>query len=280
MVSGIGYKAYNFTCVGASHKRSGKPCQDASLSVNKPEYILTAVCDGHGGDDYFRSDKGSDFAVKAVASCVGDKDFLPMLRDAAGDPDRVNDMLIQLEKSIISTWNDMVNAHYKANPFTLEELENVSPRTRFYYSIGDGIECAYGTTMIANVVTDSFWFGMHIGDGECVEVDGTGHYLHPIPADDACVYNYTTSICDRKAIYNMRHHFSTNMPDALFIGSDGVDNCFADAQKLHDFYAQVKKSFTEQEESIALLDLIEYLPRMSQKGSGDDISIGIIVQKA
>ena len=44
------YKAYNFTVMGASHKKARRPCQDASLSLNKEEYILTAVCDGHGGN--------------------------------------------------------------------------------------------------------------------------------------------------------------------------------------------------------------------------------------
>ncbi len=278
MVNNSGYKGYNFTVIGASHKKSRKPCQDASISLNKPDYILTAVCDGHGGEDYFRSDRGSDFAVKAVKKCLDDRDIFPMLEKYSNDKNKINEMLIQLEKSIISLWNDLVQSDYENNPFTDDELEPVNPQIRFRYSIGDKIEYAYGTTMLVNVLTDKFWFGLHIGDGECTALSFDGEFSHPIPHDDNCVYNYTTSICDRKAIYNMRHHFSTELPQALFISSDGVDNCFASADKLHNFYTAIHNSFRNSDESIAILELLEYLPRMSQKGSGDDISLGIILK--
>lgn len=279
MVSNPGYKAYNFTVMGASHKKVRKPCQDASVSINKSDYILTAVCDGHGGDDYFRSDRGSDFAVKAVTRCMNDRDILPMLEKYADDKAKINEMLIQLEKSIISSWNDLVEDDYTSDPFTDEELEPVNPQMRLRYAIGDKIERAYGTTMLVNVITDKFWFGIHIGDGECVTVDESGNFIHPIPRDDNCMFNFTTSICDRKAIYNMRHYFSTTLPTALFIGSDGVDNCFVSDEKLHDFYSMIMKSFRDSDESIAIFELLEYLPRMSQKGSGDDISLGIILKQ-
>lgn len=279
MVNNIGYKAYNFTVIGASHKKAKKPCQDASISLNKDGYAMTAVCDGHGGEDYFRSDRGSDFAVNAVKQCMADKDFLPTLKKFAYDKQKTDDMLVQLEKSIISVWNDFVQKDFEENPFTEKELENVNPQMRFRYSIGEKIECAYGTTMLLNVITDSFWFGIHIGDGECVELNYDGAFNHPIPHDENCVYNYTTSICDRTAIYSMRHHFSTTLPKALFIGSDGVDNCFISNDKLHDFYATVCRSFAENDESMAIFELLEYLPRMSQKGSGDDISLGIILKE-
>ena len=273
------YKAYNFTVIGASHKKARRPCQDASVSLNRDDYILTAVCDGHGGEDYFRSDRGSEFAVKAVRKCMNDENIIPMLTYYANDEIKVNEMLLQLEKSIISEWNDLVENDYADEPFTDEELEQVNPRMRFRYAIGEKIECAYGTTMLVNVVTDDFWFGIHIGDGECVSVDHDGNFEHPIPHDNNCVFNYTTSICDRTAIYNMRHHFSTTLPKALFIASDGVDNCFENHNKLHDFYSMVMKSFDDYSETGAIVELLEYLPKMSLKGSGDDISLGIILGK-
>ncbi len=273
------YKAYNFTVIGASHKKARRPCQDASVSLNRDDYILTAVCDGHGGEDYFRSDRGSEFAVKAVRKCMNDENIIPMLTYYANDEIKVNEMLLQLEKSIISEWNDLVENDYADEPFTDEELEQVNPRMRFRYAIGEKIECAYGTTMLVNVVTDDFWFGIHIGDGECVSVDHDGNFEHPIPHDNNCVFNYTTSICDRTAIYNMRHHFSTTLPKALFIASDGVDNCFENHNKLHDFYSMVMKSFDDYSEMGAIVELLEYLPKMSLKGSGDDISLGIILGK-
>ena len=32
-------------------------------------------------------------------------------------------------------------------------------------------------------------------------------------------------------------------------------------------------------ESFAILELLDYLPKLSQKGSGDDISLGIILRQ-
>lgn len=273
------YKAYNFTIMGSSHKKNRKPCQDASLSVNHEDYILTAVCDGHGGEDYFRSDRGSDFAVRAVKQCMKDRDILSMLSLYADDEVKIDEMLIQLEKSIISRWNDMVALDYEGDPFTMEELESVDPKMRMRYAVGEKIEYAYGTTMIVNVVTDEFWFAIHIGDGDCVTVDRHGNFDHPIPQDARCRLNLTTSICDRTAIYNMRHHFSKELPKALFISSDGVDNCFISNDKRHSFYSAIMDSFDNMDESFAILELLDYLPKMSQKGSGDDISLGIILRR-
>ena len=65
----------------------------------------------------------------------------------------------------------------------------------------------------------------------------------------------------------------------MFIASDGVDNCFAGHDKLHDFYSMIMKSFSDSSEMGAIVELLEYLPKMSQKGSGDDISLGIILKK-
>ena len=195
------------------------------------------------------------------------------------DEVKIDEMLIQLEKSIIAKWNDLVAADYADDPFTDEELENLDPKMQLNYATGQKIEYAYGTTMLVNVVTDEFWFGIHIGDGECVTVDHRGNFDHPIPHDKKCMLNLTTSICDRTAIYNMRHHFSRKLPKALFIASDGVGNCFINDEKLHNFYSMIMNSFDNMSESGAILELLDYLPKMSQKGSGDDLSLGIILRK-
>lgn len=61
-----GIQTLSHSCQGESHKSSGKPCQDASFAVNREAYAMAIVSDGHGGPRYFRSDKGSAFAVEAA----------------------------------------------------------------------------------------------------------------------------------------------------------------------------------------------------------------------
>lgn len=66
MVSGI-----YFSCQGESHKATDKPCQDFSLSYATSSGIAVAiVCDGHGGERYFRSQYGAKFAAKVTDEAV------------------------------------------------------------------------------------------------------------------------------------------------------------------------------------------------------------------
>ena len=55
---------------GASHVRSGMPCQD-SLRIEEVSSKLSiiAAADGHGSDKSPRSDRGSTIAVKCILCC-------------------------------------------------------------------------------------------------------------------------------------------------------------------------------------------------------------------
>ena len=101
----------------------------------------------------------------------------------------------------------------------------------------------------------------------------------PVPVDEKCFLNLTTSLCDEQAIDNIRHFFSDTVPAAVLVGSDGIDDCFAGAEKLYGFYRVILSSFKEKDEETAKTELIDYLPRLSEKGSGDDISIGMVADK-
>ena len=57
-------------CKGYSHEASGKPCQDFVYSESTPELSMAIVSDGHGGERYFRSDKGSQFVVEIAAQSI------------------------------------------------------------------------------------------------------------------------------------------------------------------------------------------------------------------
>lgn len=65
---------FNVTCMGASHVKNGKPCQDYSLSWQSEDNAnqVVVVCDGHGGDTYVRSDKGSELAARIALRNIQD----------------------------------------------------------------------------------------------------------------------------------------------------------------------------------------------------------------
>ena len=64
-------ECYNFSCQGESHKASNKPCQDFSYSaVTDSGMSIAIVCDGHGGNRYFRSDIGAKYAAEVTLEAV------------------------------------------------------------------------------------------------------------------------------------------------------------------------------------------------------------------
>lgn len=270
------YRAFHLTVIGASHIKSGTVCQDCSQSCEKTECRLVVVCDGHGGADYFRSDRGSKLAAATFTDCMENPDLIAALSAAATEKQRKS-RIEQLIKSIIARWNSLVEQDMRQHPFDEDELSGVSEKARRRYEAGERLQAAYGTTLIGAVLAEDFWLGLQIGDGKCVVVSETGEFTQPIPWDEECFLNVTTSLCDENAAKEFRFCFSRTLPAAVFIGSDGIDDCFAGNERLYDFYRVTLKSFAQTDEETAIAQLKEYLPTLSEKGSGDDMSVGILV---
>ena len=264
------------TVIGATHIKNGTVCQDCSQSCEKTECRLVVVCDGHGGADYFRSDRGSKLAAAAFTDCMENPDLIAALSAAATEKQRKS-RIEQLIKSIIARWNSLVEQDMRQHPFDEDELSGVSEKARRRYEAGERLQAAYGTTLIGAVLAEDFWLGLQIGDGKCVVVSETGEFTQPIPWDEECFLNVTTSLCDENAAKEFRFCFSRTLPAAVFIGSDGIDDCFAGDERLYDFYRVTLKSFAQTDEETAIAQLKEYLPTLSEKGSGDDMSVGILV---
>ena len=274
------YKAFDVRSIGASHIKSGKPCQDYSFSSHGDKFAVAIVCDGHGGDKYVRSEIGSKLATEicseAIKSLFGKR--IDSQTAMAKFHPNAEATLQQLASFIIFKWREALEEHFAGNPFTVDEFEHLSDKDKTSLSSTDGWVSAYGTTLIAAVRTSEFWFGLHIGDGKCVVVSETDDYLQPIPWDDKCFLNATTSLCDEKALERFRVFFSTEKPPkAIFVASDGVDDTFGTDEALHGFYKSVMQLFTEKVFDEAKTELQTFLPGLSAKGSQDDISIAGII---
>ncbi len=265
---------FNISVQGASHIKKEQECQDASYSFKDDEKVIAIVADGHGSAEFLRSAMGSE-----IATIVGSLEIKKFLEKTSFNDMRANsdEKLLELQKSITASWNEQVRIHYENNSFTIDEIEKIPKKFQKDYLAGFKIEKAYGTTFIAIVITNNYWFGIHIGDGKCVAVSPDGRFLQPIPWDKKCFLNATTSICDDNALDNFRSFYSEKLPVAIFIGTDGVDDCFTSNELLHKFYKTVLYSFSHEEFSKAKKELYDYLPRLSAKGSGDDISIAAIM---
>lgn len=279
------YKSFNISQIGASHIKRGTECQDASISFSNEDYSIIIVCDGHGGDNYVRSSKGSDIAKEVAFENI--KKFIEdfkKIETIEKDKEYYNRLMYSLKASIILSWNEKVKEDLSKNPFIEDELDKVSEGARKRYLNGkpENSYGAYGTTIIAVACTENYCFAIQIGDGKCIFINSDGEISQPVPVDDKCFLNVTTSICDEDAIDSFRHIFikkseSQSLPIAVFIGTDGVDDSFQNDQQLYELYRTVLYSFSNTEFEEAYKELENYVPTLSKYGSGDDISIASIL---
>lgn len=113
-----------------------------------------------------------------------------------------------------------------------------------------------------------------IGDGKCVALRKDGTPWEPIPWDDRCFLNKTTSICDTDALSRFRCCYGgiDTAPVAIFLGSDGIDDSFGEEENLYNFYIQLAKGFSQDGHEATVRDLKQSLPVLSKRGSQDDMS--------
>lgn len=103
-------KVANISIRGYSHILGGKECQDNSISWQEKQYDAVIVCDGHGGEKYFRSAIGSRFACEAGKKMISA--FMDYVLNNDGIKTSWDTLISQLEISIINEWNELVRNHF------------------------------------------------------------------------------------------------------------------------------------------------------------------------
>ncbi len=291
-------------CTGESHIVAGKLRQDYSLANSTDFITIGIVCDGHGGERYFRSHLGARAAADAARKCA--EEFVrnadeSLFRDApftllgtaaaeaekkkSGRSDVRDALFRQLFASIIYDWRENVVSNAKANPVSDNERKKVPQEHIEAFEKKDsdgnrtGIEKTYGCTLICFVQTKSYWFAFHIGDGKCISFsagkDGHISWEEPVPEDKECFLNTTTSICDANAINEFRYCYGgrNTFPLAVFLGSDGIDDSFGEDSNLANFYVQILKKIVRSSPDEAKSELDSTLCELNKHGSKDDKSV-------
>jgi hypothetical protein len=189
--------------------------------------------------------------------------------------DDVNRNLCQLEKCIISRWGDEVYEDFLQHPYSDEEIAKLPPDWGFE----DSVYSVYGTTLLLAAVTEKYWFGIQIGDGKTAELTTAGEWREPVPWDENCFLNATTSICDENAADEFRHFFSETLPAAVFLCTDGVSESYKNKDDFHAVltgYARVL-ALGPKPKSRKVLQKI--LPEITAGGNGDDVSLAVLYSK-
>lgn len=285
-------KVYNYSCQGESHKATDKECQDYSCTLSDADkgLYVAVVCDGHGGDTYFRSAVGAkaaaDITLSTVSTFVADWDCTPIKGssfsqfgtiDSQESPNAIDKVFRQLFASIYIQW--LARIKEDANRAVTEwEERNVKLEHLQILQDPDRIVKVYGCTLMAYIQTPDYWFAFHIGDGKCVMIDHNMEFVQPIPWDERCFLNKTTSMCDKEPIGEFRYCFEADghFPSAMFLGSDGLDDTFGDGEKLYNFYGNIIKEIHDNGLASVMSSIQEALPHLSKVGSKDDMSVAFV----
>lgn len=311
------FRSFSVTHKGVKHGDS-IPCQDASAHLDFDTGAIAIVADGHGSSRCFRSDRGSQIAVEItknrIFAFVKETPELPrdMTTHIIGrngiEVSESKILLGNLVKRIIDGWFMAVMEDEEEHPLIDDtSLQGLAERYRTRFINDRDYRChAYGTTLIAAAVVEGYWFAFQVGDGKCVVVYEDGSWDLPLPRDDNCKHNITSSICDDDSLSNFRYWFGfknqggayteygygihgqskdyireiNHPPVAIFIGSDGVEDSYpwVDNDKyVINFYRN--RFITLQESGFEPFkeELDGFVKRFAHRESTDDVSIALII---
>jgi serine/threonine protein phosphatase PrpC len=249
---------------GASHGRAGKPCQDRVLVRHRggdaggaQELVAVAVADGHGSSRH--AEDGARIAVEVAT------EQLVHFYETLGREQRAHLGLILerarmlLRRNIVREWVRQVG---------LQAGKEVCPE----------LLREYGATLLFVLVTREFVLLGHLGDGDILWVDAAGEVRRPIPRDEAAFADETPSLCQPEA--DLYLHMTIRPRPAgevlLLLCSDGYANSYADDATFErigaDYLALVRsRGFA------AVLELLpQFLSQVSERGSGDDVTLGLV----
>ena len=301
------YRSFSVTHEGAKHE-AGVPCQDASAHNDELENTaLAVVADGHGSSRCFRSDIGSAKAVDVAQKTV--ERFIINVTDVITDPEDFRAELNGIVKQIINKWFAAVMKNEETNPLQNDSrIEGITEKYKDRYINDIDYRChAYGTTLTVAAMGKDYWFGFQVGDGKCVVLYEDGSWDTPIPWDDRCSFNTTTSICDDDSLSGFRYWFGisdgtggyteygygiegqakdyppikkTSRPLAIFIGSDGVEDSYprVDNDKyVVNFYRNRVICLAERGFDSFNEEIDGFAKRFADRESTDDVSIAGII---
>ncbi len=260
---------------GAAHLRAGRPNQDAAgCWCGEDGSVVLAVADGHGGDAYFRSDRGARFAVEEAVGACRDLDarLAPM---AIRDGVRHGRLGQELAREIVRRWQRRVEEDRDDE----EADPEVRPRRR---PAPTGSTRPYGTTLIvALAVGADLVLLLQCGDGDVLAVAGDGAVDRPLPSDERSFGNETASLCLPEAWTEFRSRLldADELPAMLLLATDGYANSYADDDAFRPVARDLFLAVTEDGEEAVGAALPAWLAETSEGGSGDDITAGLLVRR-
>ncbi|HEX8370604.1 MAG TPA: PP2C family serine/threonine-protein phosphatase [Pyrinomonadaceae bacterium] len=279
----VQWRVIGETVPGASHLRAGIPNQDSLLYVRESSRdlpVVVSVSDGHGSPKCFRSDRGSQFAVKKAAYLVSE--FLDERRGGF-DLAEIESEKDYLSKEFVKRWREAVEGDLKKEPFTEKEFENLEKKSdaKARKLVEENPLLAYGATSLTVAVEEDFILYLQLGDGDILNVSAAGEVIKPLAEDPRLLANETTSLCLPKAEKDFRFLVqkisAAESPAMILLSTDGYLNSFSSEAGFFQAGTDILQMLASEDGFEAVNDNLKgWLEEATQMGSGDDCTVAII----
>lgn len=280
---------------GVTHVRKNMPNQDAFRCLERPDYTILAIADGHGSQMHFRSAIGSTFAVEVAVK------HLTAYAQTLDKQYSVEELEL-LKKEIYSDWVDACKTYTIEHPIEIETSskeihridkgrtsEKVSEyKTKDFerniilnerealYVLSHPIT-VYGSTLIASLVTKEGTVILKLGDGDLRLV--YKELPFQIFEDEPELYgNQTFSLSSKDALEHFQITYLDIHPDMIYMSTDGVINSYADTTDYHILGTELLKSYLNHQDTFDQ-ELKTLIHRFAHDGSGDDCTICYAIHK-
>lgn len=240
--------------IGASHVRSGKPCQDEVGVWAVSDTVAIAVADGHGSSKH--AEVGARLAVQAALEALA--------RFAESVDERSSNL-----EGIQS---------YASHPLRVQLVREWTARVRNRAGTEDVALLDYGTTILFALATPRFLLLGQLGDGDMLLVEEDGGVRSPLPPDPRAFADETPSLCLPEAWQSLRVLALPAPPGEclLLVSTDGYSKSYStDA-----IFRQIGPDYLELIRSDGLHGLQPhlhgFLEQVTTQGSGDDIALALL----
>lgn len=258
---------------GASHIRSGMPCQDSfRIEEISSDLSIIAVADGHGSDKSPKSKSGSMIAVNVFCSVMNNylQNYADSLDDLVTYLNR--DGELRFAQEICEEWQRRVRESYYKTKEEKPVDEDGNVRWKDVYRL-------YGTTLLGLLITKTFIFAFQIGDGDIILVDK--ETISPVVETEKILGTETHSLSKtdawRSAVTAVRRrNVELETPYLYMLSTDGFVNSYVseeDHQKTcRDYYDMI----AEHGFDAVCGNLGKWLEETSELGCGDDITLVLV----
>ena len=287
------WRACHDSICGASHLRAGKPNQDARLvrHYDSDQIVIAAVADGHGSRKSFRSDRGARFAVEIAVELL--EDFIGVSWSASLASEYWHAVEV-LPERIVFNWQRRVDEDLHRESFGESERNGLTPSEQDVISADP--RKAYGTTLIAALMLPECAVYLQLGDGDVLIVGENGaEPSRPLPGDERSFANETASLGSTIAAPAIRRPgsargpsadfrvrvvpMSTAAPALILLTTDGYANAFVSDADFRQAATDILKLARTEGWEFVERHLNEWLTEASSQGSGDDVTVVLLIRQ-